>query len=248
MSIARQRLKSPQSLCGTSTHPTTVTHRSQSWSWMIDSHPFRSMSVSPPNPQIRLFQTLILKLKGQGHGCGQRARPFLSPVSIWHAFCLFHINQMTIPAIQLFWNLTLKIKCQGHGWGESSRSHSLPSIQSIHIIFVSHQSDQPFLIYPTENIKSISCVLMLSELALSFFYAASYYLCSDAKRARRISFYFFHVGSYVHVSYKRYVQERSRFYQDLSFFLITLMLWWLDEYSLEFATHPKIRIFPEVLW
>ena len=48
MSTARRRLKSPQLLYGTSTHPTMVTHRSQSWSWMIDSHPFHSMSISPP--------------------------------------------------------------------------------------------------------------------------------------------------------------------------------------------------------
>ena len=46
MSTARRRLKSLQSLYGTSTHPTMVTHRSQSWSWMIDSHPFHSMSIS----------------------------------------------------------------------------------------------------------------------------------------------------------------------------------------------------------
>ena len=37
-----------------------VTHRSQSWSWMIDSQPFLSTSISAPTPipQIRLFQTL----------------------------------------------------------------------------------------------------------------------------------------------------------------------------------------------
>ena len=162
MSMAHRRPKSPQSLCGTSTHPTMVTHRSQSWSWMIDSYPFRSMSVSPPNPQIRLFQTLILKLKCQGHGCGQRARPFLSPVSIWYAFCLLHQSDYNLYYTAIL-KFDLKIKCQCHGWGQSSMSHSLPSIQSIHILFVSHQSDQPFLIYPTENIKSISvwCCLNL---------------------------------------------------------------------------------------
>ena len=37
MSTARQRLRSPQSLYGTSTHPTMVTHRSQSWSWIMTS-------------------------------------------------------------------------------------------------------------------------------------------------------------------------------------------------------------------
>ena len=29
-----------------------VTHTSWSWSWTIDSHPFRSMSINPPIPQI----------------------------------------------------------------------------------------------------------------------------------------------------------------------------------------------------
>ena len=32
MSTTRRRLKSLQSICGTSTHPSTVTHRSRSWS------------------------------------------------------------------------------------------------------------------------------------------------------------------------------------------------------------------------
>ena len=64
MSTARRRLKSPQSLYGTSTRPTMVTHRSQSWSWMIDSQPFLSMSISASThiPQIRPFQTMTLKL------------------------------------------------------------------------------------------------------------------------------------------------------------------------------------------
>ena len=100
MSTARRPLKSPQSLYGASTHPTMVTHRWQSWSWMIDSHPFRSMSISLLIPQIRLFQTLTLKLQGQGHE-----------------------------------------------WGQRSRSHSSPSIQPMHLFFVSYQSDQPFLRY-----------------------------------------------------------------------------------------------------
>ena len=37
----------------------------------IDSHPFRSMSISHPIHKIRLFQTLILKIQGQGHGWGE---------------------------------------------------------------------------------------------------------------------------------------------------------------------------------
>ena len=62
------------SLSATFLHPTMVTQRPWSWSWMINSHPFRSMSIRSPIPEIRLFQTLTLKLQGQNHGYGQRAR------------------------------------------------------------------------------------------------------------------------------------------------------------------------------
>ena len=41
-----------QSLFGTSTHPTMVTQKSISWSWMDNSHPFRSMSINHPIPEI----------------------------------------------------------------------------------------------------------------------------------------------------------------------------------------------------
>ena len=48
MSTTHLRLKS---LSGTSIHPIMVTQRS----WMLNSHPFRSISISPPIPEIRLF-------------------------------------------------------------------------------------------------------------------------------------------------------------------------------------------------
>ena len=38
----------------------------------IDSHPFNSMSISHPIPEIRLFQNVTLKIQGQGHGWGER--------------------------------------------------------------------------------------------------------------------------------------------------------------------------------
>ena len=37
---------------------------------LIDSHPFRSMSISPSIPEMQHFQNLILKIQGQGHGWG----------------------------------------------------------------------------------------------------------------------------------------------------------------------------------
>ena len=53
VSMACQRLKSPQSLWGTPTHPTRVTPRWPSWSWMINSYPFCLFhDVGPPIPEI----------------------------------------------------------------------------------------------------------------------------------------------------------------------------------------------------
>ena len=56
--------------------------RSRSWvrwtlkvtTWVqhsINSHLFRSMSISHPIPEIQLFQNLTLKIQGQGHGWGR---------------------------------------------------------------------------------------------------------------------------------------------------------------------------------
>ena len=56
--------------------------RSRSWvrskfkvtTWVqhsVNSHPFHSMSIGHPIPELRLFQNLTLKIKGQGHGWGQ---------------------------------------------------------------------------------------------------------------------------------------------------------------------------------
>ena len=56
--------------------------RSRSWvrsklkvtTWVqysFDSHPFHSMSIGHPIPEIHLFKNLTLKIKDQGHGWGQ---------------------------------------------------------------------------------------------------------------------------------------------------------------------------------
>ena len=37
----------------------------------IDSHPFSSMSIGRPIPEIQIFQTLTLKIQGLGHGRGE---------------------------------------------------------------------------------------------------------------------------------------------------------------------------------
>ena len=40
----------------------------------VDSHPFRSMSIGHPVPELWLFQNLTLKIKGQGHGWGHNSK------------------------------------------------------------------------------------------------------------------------------------------------------------------------------
>ena len=40
----------------------------------VDSHPFRSMWIGHPIPELRLFQNLTLKIKGQGHGWGHGSK------------------------------------------------------------------------------------------------------------------------------------------------------------------------------
>ena len=46
---------------------------------LCDSHPFHSTSIGHPIPETRLYQTLTLKLQGQGRRCGQRARSYSWP-------------------------------------------------------------------------------------------------------------------------------------------------------------------------
>ena len=64
-----------------------------SWSWMDDSHPFCSMSIGHPIPELRLFQTLTLKLKSQGHGCDHREKSYSQTNILLICFLSFHFNQ-----------------------------------------------------------------------------------------------------------------------------------------------------------
>ena len=63
-----------------------------SWSWMDNSHLFRSMSFGCPIPEIRLFQMLILNLQGQCHVGSQGARSYSLP-SIKFIHFSFYINE-----------------------------------------------------------------------------------------------------------------------------------------------------------
>ena len=118
MSTACRRLKSPQSLSGTSAHPTMAT-LANIMVMNDDSHLFRSMSIGRPISEIKLFQTLTLKFQLQG---------------------------------------------QGHGRSERARSYNQPSIISTHLIFISHESDQQFLIELSKLDLETSKVKVMSEV------------------------------------------------------------------------------------
>ena len=114
----------------------------------VDSHPFRSMSIGHPIPELRPFQNLTLKIKGQGHASGHTSKSQCGSkiLSTPHPFRSTSIGH-PIPELRLFQNLTLKIKGQGHGWGHSSKSRSGSNILSTHIPFFPCQSGIPFLSY-----------------------------------------------------------------------------------------------------
>ena len=120
---------------------------------MDDSHPFRSMSVGRPIPEISLFQSLTFKLQGQGQGCGQRARSYSWP-SILLIRSLFISHQSDQQFLRYgyleIWHFS--IQGQGHEWGQRSRSRIIQSIQPMLFLFISRQSDQPFLSYGQNNV------------------------------------------------------------------------------------------------
>ena len=87
MSTARRRLKSSWSLLGTFAHPIMANIMVMN-GWL---RAFLFHAIGHPIPEIKLFQALTLKLKGQGHGCGQRARSYNRPSIIsTHFFFISH--------------------------------------------------------------------------------------------------------------------------------------------------------------
>ena len=112
-----------------------------------------SMSRGHPMPEIMLFQTLTLKLQGQGHGCGQRARSCRQPSIIsTHFLFISHQSDKQLRGYSYFEIWPWNIHALGHEWGQRWRSHIIPSIQLMHFLFVSHPSDHLFLKYGQNSV------------------------------------------------------------------------------------------------
>ena len=95
---------------------------------MDDSNPLRSMSIGRPIPEIRLFQTLALKLQGQCHGCGQRARSYSRPSILLSRFLFISHQSNTLwdTAISKFDLETLKVNVMSEVKGKGSMLYMYP--------------------------------------------------------------------------------------------------------------------------
>ena len=152
MSTAHWRLKSPRSVSGTSAHPTMVTQVNimvmngwlTSFSFIVNRPPHSwDKAISGSDLETPRSRSWVWS-KGK---VIQSAQYHINPLP-------FHFKSIrpTIPAIELFRNLTLKHPSQGHERGQRWRSHIVPSIQPMHYLFASHQSDQPFLRYGQNSV------------------------------------------------------------------------------------------------
>ena len=82
----------------------------------IDSHPFRSMSIGPPIPDIQHYQNLTFKIKGQGHGWGNHSKSQWGSNILSTHIPLFHVNRPSHSWVMTFfkiWPWNLKVKVMG---------------------------------------------------------------------------------------------------------------------------------------
>ena len=147
--------------------------RSRSWlrwkfkvtKWVyhpIDSHPFRSMSIGPPIPEIQHFQNLTLKIQGQGHEWGESWKPQHGS-NILSTHIPFIPCQSAIPFLRYdffkIWpwkskvNAMVEVKVQSNKVGVTS--YRLTSL-SFHVNRPSHSWDTAFSKFDLENPRSRS--------------------------------------------------------------------------------------------
>ena len=131
--------------------------RSRSWvrwtlkvtTWVqhsIDLHPFNSMSIRHPIPEIRLFQNLTLKIQGQGHWWGDVEIKSQSGCNILSTHIPFVPCQSGIPFLSYdffkIWPWKSRVKVMGHEVTVQSHNVGLASYRltslSFHVKWASH--------------------------------------------------------------------------------------------------------------
>ena len=113
---------------------------------MDDSHPFRSLSIGCPNSWDKAISDSDLEIPRSRSWVWSKGK--VIQLAQYHINSLpFHLTSIrpTILQIELSEIWPWNIQGQGHEGGQRSRSHIVPGIQPMHFLFVSHQSDQPFL-------------------------------------------------------------------------------------------------------
>ena len=124
---------------------------------MDDWHPFCSMSSDHPIPEIRQFQTLTLKLQGQGHGCDHSAKSYNQPSILLICFLFISHqsdNNSWDTAISKFDLETSKVKVMSEAKGQhhmvypvSNRCTSF----SFHINQTNHFWDMAKIVFDPEK-------------------------------------------------------------------------------------------------
>ena len=151
MSTARRRLKSPRSLSGTSAHPTMVTQVNimvmngwlASFLFIVNRLPHSwDKAISDSDLETPRSRSWVWS-KGK-----------VIQLAQYHINSLpFHLTSIRPTILQSYFEIwPWNIQGQGHEGGQRSRSHIVPSIQPMHFLFVSHQSDQPFLRYGQNSV------------------------------------------------------------------------------------------------
>ena len=133
----------------------------------IDSHPFRSMSIGHPIPEIQLFKILTLKILGEGHGRGQSLKSQCES-NILSTRILFVPCQSVIPFLRYnffkIWPWKSKVKVRVEvkvgSHKEGVTSYQLTSF-SFHVNRPFHSWDTAFPKFDLENPRSRSNDMML---------------------------------------------------------------------------------------
>ena len=128
----------------------------------IDSHPFRSLLIYHPIPEIQLFLNLTLKIQGHGHGWSQSWK-LQSGCNILLTHIPFVPCQLAIPflrySILKIWPWKSKAKVMGEVNVESHNTcptlNRLTSL-SFHVNLPSHSWDTTFSKFDIENPRSRS--------------------------------------------------------------------------------------------
>ena len=124
----------------------------------IDSHPFRSMAISCPITEIRLFQNLTLKIQGQGHGRGEHWKSHHgSNILSTHIPFVPCQSALSLKRYDFFkiwpWKSKVKVKSEGEYW---KSQHSIDP-RSFHSMSIGHPiPDTTFSKFDLENPTSRS--------------------------------------------------------------------------------------------